>query len=320
MKIDRTASLFTCMMTVFCCSSLPAEENMSRNSNPRDFAATAVNAPVSPSSEVEKLAGDMKFTEGPVWMPAKKILVFSDIPNSVQMQWSERNGLKRHRKVEQTNGNILDLQGRLVSCQHGGRNVARFEKDGEVTVLADSYAGKKFNSPNDLAVRSNGEIWFTDPTYGLRGRPSEIDGKWVYRIESEGAAVEVVYKGFDMPNGIAFSPDEKRVYISDSGKVGKIRAFEVVDKGLLGEPILEIDIRCDGMCVDAEGNIYTTSRGGIHVFDKDGKKLGLIATPEQPANVCFGGENYDTLFITARTGLYSVKTNAKGAKPKGARW
>ncbi|MGC6566459.1 MAG: SMP-30/gluconolactonase/LRE family protein, partial [Akkermansiaceae bacterium] len=132
--------------------------------------------------------------------------------------------------------------------------------------------------------------------------------------------VSVLYKGHDMPNGIAFSPDEKRVYIADTGKVGKIRAFDVTEKGMLGEPVFEIDIRCDGMCIDTEGNIYTTSRGGIHVFDKSGKKLGVIDTPEHPANVCFGGEQYDTLFITARTGLYSVVTKAKGAKPKSAKW
>ncbi|MGC6459385.1 MAG: SMP-30/gluconolactonase/LRE family protein, partial [Akkermansiaceae bacterium] len=164
-----------------------------------------------------------------------------------------------------------------------------------------------------------GEIWFTDPSYGLRGKPGEIDGKWVYRLTPDGK-VSVLYKGHDMPNGIAFSPDEKRVYIADTGKVGKIRAFDVTEKGMLGEPVFEIDIRCDGMCIDTEGNIYTTSRGGIHVFDKSGKKLGVIETPEHPANVCFGGEQYDTLFITARTGLYSVVTKAKGAKPEGVKW
>ena len=123
-----------------------------------------------------------------------------------------------------------------------------------------------------------------------------------------------------MPNGIAFSPGEKRVYIADTGKVGKIRAFAVVEQGMLGEPLFEIDIRCDGMCIDTNGNLYATAGGGIHVFDKGGSKIGVIATPENPANVCFGGEKYDTLFITARTGFYSVKTLAKGAKPKGAQW
>jgi gluconolactonase len=262
-------------------------------------------------SEVKQLGTGMAFTEGSVWIPSEKRLVFSDIPNSRQMEWTHAGGVKEWRKVEASNGNLLDLDGRLMSCQHGGRNVVRTEKDGSITVLADKFEGKKFNSPNDLAIKSDGTIWFTDPSYGLKGREAEIDGKWVYRLTKDGK-VTVVCKTFDMPNGIAFSPDEKRVYIADTGKVGKIRAYDVVDEGLVGEPLFIIDIRCDGMCVDTEGRIYTTSTGGIHVFDKDGNKLGLIETPEHPANVCFGGEGFDTLFITARKSLYSAKIKAKG--------
>jgi len=275
---------------------------------------------LAPGTEVVKLGGGMKFTEGPVWIPSKKMVVFSDIPNSRQMQWSEAGGLKEYRKVESSNGNLLDLKGNLLSCQHGGRNVIVTDAEGTITILAESFDGKKLNSPNDLAIRADGTIWFTDPSYGLKGRPAEVGGKWVYKLDPKSGAVSLLYKGHDMPNGIAFSPDEKRVYISDTGKVGKIRAFAVVAQGMLGEPLFEIDIRCDGMSLDSQGNLYTTAGGGIHVFDKDGRKIGVIATPENPANVCFGGENYDTLFITARTGLYSVKTLAKGAKPKGAQW
>ncbi|MBB09034.1 MAG: gluconolactonase [Roseibacillus sp.] len=273
---------------------------------------------ISSDAKVEKLGGGMRFTEGPVWIPSRKMVVFSDIPNSVLMQWTRKEGLREYRKVEQSNGNILDLEGNLLTCQHAGRNVIRTSSNGKITVLADKVDGKKLNSPNDLAILSNGEIWFTDPSYGLRGKPGEIGGKWVWRISKKG--ISVLYKGHDMPNGIAFSPDEKRVYIADTGKVGKIRAFNVVEEGMLGDPLFEIDIRCDGLCIDTKGNLYTTSRGGIHVFDKDGGKIGVIETPEHPANVCFGGDNYDTLFITARTSLYSVKTLAKGAKPRGARW
>ncbi|MBT45459.1 MAG: gluconolactonase [Deltaproteobacteria bacterium] len=273
---------------------------------------------VPPDVRVEKLGGGMKFTEGPVWIPSRKMVVFSDIPNSVLMQWTRGGGLKEYRKVQQSNGNILDLEGNLLTCQHAGRNVIRANPEGKVTVLADNFGGKKLNSPNDLAILSNGQIWFTDPSYGLRGKPGEIGGKWVWRIGKTG--IDVLYKDHDMPNGIAFSPDEKRAYIADTGKVGKIRAFDVVEEGMLGAPLFEIDIRCDGMCIDTKGNIYTTSRGGIHVFDKDGRKIGVIETPEHPANVCFGGDNYDTLFITARTSLYSVKTLARGAKPRGAKW
>lgn len=271
-------------------------------------------------AKVKRLGTGMAFTEGPVWIPARKLLVFSDIPNAVQMQWTEGGGVEKFRDVEQSNGNLLDLEGHLLSCQHRGRNVIRTGEDGDVTVLADKFEGKKFNSPNDLAVRADGSIWFTDPSYGLRGRPAELAGRWVYRLDPATGAVRVVYKGFDMPNGIAFSPDEKMLYIADAGKVGVVRAFKVPEAGMLGDPVFEIDVRCDGMCVDTKGNIYTTSKGGIHVFDKEGKKRGVIETPEHPANVCFGGESYDTLFITARKSLYMVKTLAKGSKPAGAKW
>jgi sugar lactone lactonase YvrE len=276
---------------------------------------------VSANAVVKKLGGGMKFTEGPVWIAAKGILVFSDIPNSMLMQWSAQDGLKPFRKVEQANGNLLDLEGRLLSCQHAGRNLIRTEPDGSITVLADQFEGKKFNSPNDLAIKSDGSIWFTDPSYGLRGKPGELPGKWVFRLDPKSGEsgqfgrLTVVYKGFDMPNGIAFSPDEKRLYIADTGKDGIIRAFDVIGDTIKPEPAFEIPIRCDGMCIDTRGNIYTTSKGGIHIFDKNGNKLGLIPTPEHPANVCFGGKDFDTLFITARTSLYSIKTLAVGARP-----
>ena len=273
-------------------------------------------------SKVAKIGTGYKFTEGPVWLPAKKTLVFSDIPNSVQMQWVPDKGDSKLRDVEATNGNLLDLDGNLLSCQHAGRNVIRWKADGTHEVLASEYKGKKFNSPNDLAIRSDGSIWFTDPTYGL-GRnkdKQEIDGQNVYRLDPKSGAVTLVYAGFDMPNGIAFSPDEKRVYISDTGKVGKVRAFDIKDDNSLSEVVFELDVRCDGMCIDVKGNIYTTSSGGIHVFDKTGKKLGIIKTPENPANVCFGGLTYKDLFITARTSLYHISVKIPGAKPKSAKW
>jgi gluconolactonase len=131
---------------------------------------------VAPGTEVVKLGGEMKFTEGPVWIPSKKMVVFSDIPNSLQMQWSAAGGLKEYRKVESSNGNLLDLKGNLLSCQHGGRNVIVTNAGGKITVLADKFDGKKFNSPNDLAIRADGSIWFTDPSYGLKGRAAEVGG------------------------------------------------------------------------------------------------------------------------------------------------
>jgi gluconolactonase len=275
-----------------------------------------INTIIAPDTKVNLLATGMKFTEGPVWIPEKNIAVFSDIPNSMLMQWSKKDGLLPFRKSEASNGNILDLQGRLLTCQHAGRNIIRTELHGStITVLADKFEGKKLNSPNDLAIKSDGSIWFTDPSYGLRGKPSELPGKWVFRLDETTKKLTVIYKGFDMPNGIAFSPDEKRIYIADTGKVGIIRAFDVLGNSIGNEPVFEIPIRCDGMCIDTNGNIYTTSKGGVHVFDKAGKKIGLIPVPETPSNVCFGGKNFDTLFITARKSFYSVKTLAKGSHP-----
>lgn len=274
-----------------------------------------LNSIIAAGTEVNLLATGMKFTEGPVWQPEKSMVVFSDIPNSMLMLWSKKDGLLPFRKSEASNGNILDLQGRLLTCQHAGRNIIRTEPDGTITVLADKFEGKKLNSPNDLAIKSDGSIWFTDPSYGLRGKPGELPGKWVFRLDVTTKKITVIYKGFDMPNGIAFSPDEKRIYIADTGKVAIIRAFDVLANTIGDKPVFEIPIRCDGMCIDTKGNIYTTSKGGVHVFDKDGKKLGVIPVQETPSNVCFGGKDFDTLFITARKSLYSIKTLAKGALP-----
>lgn len=269
---------------------------------------------IAADAKVEQLASGMKFTEGPVWLPEKNTVVFSDIPNSILMQWSEKDGLKPYRKSENSNGNILDTNGRLLTCQHSGRNIVAEDKDGKITVLVEKHDGGKFNSPNDLAEHKDGSIWFTDPSYGLGKNAGDYPGKWVFRLDVATGKTSVIYKDFDMPNGIAFSPDFGTVYIADTGNVGIMRAFAVKGESIEQKPLFEIPIRCDGMCIDTDGNIYTTSKGGIHVFDKTGKKLGVIATPEDPANVCFGGKDFDTLFITARTSLYSVKTLKKGMR------
>ncbi len=269
---------------------------------------------VSPEARVAQLATDMKFTEGPVWLPKKKILVFSDIPNSKLMQWSKSNGLTEFRDSRNSNGNLLDLEGRLLTCQHSGRNVIRTEKDGSITVVVDSYNGKRLNSPNDIAVKSDGTLWFTDPSYGLGDTPPEVEGKWVYRFDPATKEMAVVSKHFDMPNGIVFSPNEKRLYVSGTGKFGKVLAFDVIAGKTLSEPVFELDIRSDGMCMDVRGNLYTTANGGIHIFSPKGEKLGMIPVDEQPANVCFGGKEFNELFITARKSLYHVPMLVVGNK------
>ena len=285
---------------------------------------------IAPGEKVQKLAGDMKFTEGPAWIPAKKMLVFSDIPNSKLMQWREGDGLSVFRQSEQSNGNILDLQGRLISCQHAARNLVRTEVDGSITVLADKFDGKRLNSPNDVAVRSDGTLWFTDPPWGLTG-PADLPGHWVFKLDPATGKVEPVVKDLAMPNGINFSPDESRIYIADTGGhpkhpdpafhklPGGIHCYEVSKDGKLGKKLFQIEQGSDGMTVDVKGNLYTT-HGKVHVYNADGKKLETIDVPEGPANVTFGGDDYKTLFITAKTSLYSVRMKNAGAKPVGAKW
>ncbi|MGE5195096.1 MAG: SMP-30/gluconolactonase/LRE family protein [Deltaproteobacteria bacterium] len=286
---------------------------------------------VAPGEKIRKLAGGMKFTEGPAWIPAKKTLVFSDIPNSKLMQWREGDGLSVFRQSEQSNGNILDLEGRLISCQHAGRNLVRTESDGKITVLADKFEGKRFNSPNDVAVRSDGTLWFTDPPWGMTGE-REIPGNWVFKLDPASGAVEPVIKDLAMPNGIVFSPDESRLYVADTGGHEKfsvpelrklpagIHCYEVSKEGKLGKQLFQIEQGSDGMRVDVKGNLYTTNGGKVHIFSADGKKLEQIDVPEGPANVCFGGDDLETLFITASTSLYSIRMKNPGAKPVGAKW
>lgn len=287
-------------------------------------AADDLDSLVAPTTEVKKLAGDMQFIEGPVWLPNQKKLIFSDIPASKLMQWSEAGGLKLYRKCEQANGNMLDLQNRIISCQHGARNIVREEPDGTITVLADKFDGKRFNSPNDVAVRSDGTLWFTDPPWGLN-EPPELPGHWVYKLDPQTGKIDVLIKDLAMPNGIVFSPDESRLYVADTGGHSKhpdpkfhdvaagIHCYDVTADGELGDKRFSIDQGSDGMAVDVNGNIYTT-HGKVHVYDADGTLIGSIDVPESPANVGFGGDDFKTLFITARTSLYSVRTLIEGSR------
>ena len=295
------------------------------------IAAFAGDSLVQPGATVKKLGSGMKFTEGPVWLPRDKKLVFSDIPNSKLMQWSESNGLSVYRESEQANGNILDLQGRIISCQHAARNVIRIEDNGSITVLATKFDGKRFNSPNDIAVRSDGTLFFTDPPWGLRGK-HEIQGHWVFKLDPKTGKVDALIKDLAMPNGIVFSPDESRLYVADTGghrrhpdqsywkKPAGVHCYEVDKNGNVGKKLFTIDAGSDGMAVDVNGNLYTTHRGKVHIYTPDGKEIEQIAVPEGPANVCFGGDDFKTLFITARTSLYSLRMKIPGAKPKGAKW
>ena len=281
-----------------------------------DPAGTAI---VAEDVEVEKLESGMRFVEGPIWLAKDQRLLFSDIPRSKILQWTKKGGVTEFRESEQANGNTLDRQSRLISCQHAARNLVRTAADGSITVLAATHNGKKLNSPNDAAVRIDGTIWFTDPTYGLRGREQEQDGNYVYCLDPETGTSRIVSEDFDMPNGICFSPAHDRVYIADSGKKQRVGAFEIEEDGSL-KNLFWLEGGADGIRCDRQGNLYTTARDGIRVYSAAGKHLCTIAVPEVPANCAFGGEDFRTLFITARTSLYRLELLIPGApvppKPK----
>jgi len=269
-------------------------------------------------SAVRAICTGQKFTEGPVWMDSAKCLLFSDIPADTIFRWSPAAGKSVFRKPShQTNGNMTDKQGRLVSCEHGSRTVTRTGADGKVTTIAATYQGKKLSSPNDLAIKSDGTIWFTDPTYGLRGRAREQKGNYVYRLDPNAAEPVAVATDFHMPNGICFSPDEKLVYIADSGRPHHVRRFAVTKDNTLADGKVFAVIRPggpDGMRIDAAGRLFSTAGDGVHVFSPAGKLIGKIRTPKSAANCCFGGPDGKTFFITARDAVYAVSLAVTGAK------
>jgi gluconolactonase len=272
---------------------------------------------VDPAAVVRKLAGDMKFTEGPVWVPLDGgHLIFSDIPADELKRWSEKDGLATFRKPSRnTNGNILDAEGRLVSCEHSGRRLSILEADNTLRTLVDRYEGKAFNSPNDLVIAKDGAVYFTDPDYGLRGQPSEIGGNWVFRFDPKTKSLRVLVKDFDKPNGIALSPDGKLLYVADSGKPKHIRVFDVDAEGGISNSRVFCTIDKgvpDGIRCDADGRVWSSAGDGVRVFDPSGKMLGTIPVPESPANLCFGGTDGKMLFMTARTSLYAIEVRVKG--------
>jgi gluconolactonase len=274
---------------------------------------------VPAGAKLEKLAGGMEFVEGPVWVPAVG-LVFSDIPANEMKKWTPKGGLETFRKPSgYANGNTLDIEGRLVTCEHGGRRIARMEKEGTVNTLVDRFEGKRLNSPNDIVVKSDGTIWFTDPPYGLTGRiqEKELDKNHVFRLDPKSGALRSIAADFDRPNGICFSPDEKRLYVADSGRPRHIRVFDVGDGGALanGRVFCTIDSGVpDGIRCDRDGRLWSSAGDGVHIFAPDGALIGKILAPEAPANLCFGGEDGKTLFITARTSLYAIRVGVTGAR------
>jgi len=263
-------------------------------------------------SAPEKVGSGFQFTEGPVWH-RQGFLIFSDIPANRIVKWTALDKVETFRQPSgNSNGLTFDRQGRLIACEHGNRRVSRTEPDGKVVALAEKYEGKKLNSPNDIVVKSDGSIYFTDPPYGVQPSEKELSFNGVFRISPDGN-LTLLAPDFERPNGLAFSPDEKKLYVADTAR-GHVRVFDVQPDGTLkgGEEFVKTP-GPDGMKVDTKGNLYVTSTG-VAVFDAKGKKLGEISLPERPANCCFGDADNRTLFVTARTSLYKVRLKVAGIK------
>lgn len=274
----------------------------------RAVPSAAVLDWLGPGAKVEKLAGNFQFIEGPVWL-REGGLIFSDINANRLYRWTLGDGASVFRANSgAANGNTLDLQGRLLTCEHTARRVSRTEPDGSVTALVTEFNGKRFNAPNDIAVKSDGTIWFTDPNYGA-GQLQP--GRWVYRFHPDNptATLVTVATNFDQPNGLAFSPDEKRLYIADSGAPHHVRVFDVQpDNSLANSRIFAIIAPGvpDGMRVDPAGRVFVTAGDGVQVFSPEGTLLDKLRTPETAANVGFGGPDGTMVFITANTSLYGI--------------
>jgi gluconolactonase len=286
---------------------------------------------VSGNARLETLYEGCRWAEGPAYFPAGRYLVWSDIPNDRMMRYDEMSGTVAlfRSPAGYTNGNTVDRQGRLVSCEHGNRRVSRTEHDGSITVIASHYRGKRLNSPNDVVVRSDGSIWFTDPSYGIDSdyeghkAESEIGACHVYRVDPQTGEVRVVADDFVRPNGIAFSVDERRLYVADTGathvKDGPrhIRVFDVSDDGALSGGGVFASCSSglfDGFRVDEAGRLWTSAGDGVHCYHPDGTLIGKVLVPETVANLVFGGPKRNRLYICGTTSLYAITTHVNGAK------
>jgi gluconolactonase len=284
------------------------------------FAAFVLhNAPV------KRLATGFDWAEGPVWFGDQGCLLFSDIPNNRIVRWAEDGATTFRQPSDYANGHTRDRQGRLISCEHGTRRVTRTDWDGSMTVIADSYNGKPLNSPNDVTVTKDGNIWFTDPHYGIgtdyEGFKSAQELPChVYRVDASGR-IEAVISDMACPNGLAFNPDESLLYVADTGRMfhtdpQHIKVFDMVDgRPVNGRHFHTISPGCaDGIRCDSDGNLWSSAGDGVHCIAPDGRLLGKILVPEVVSNICFGGRAKHRLFITATTSLYSVILNRKGAQ------
>lgn len=280
---------------------------------------------------VERHYSGGRWFEGPAWFAAHRTLVWSDIPNNRMLTLDERNGgvAVFREPANNSNGNTVDGDGRLITCEHLERRVVRTEHDGSQTVLASRWQGKRLNSPNDVVTHADGSVWFTDPPYGIlsdyegRRAPSEIGASHLYRVDADTGEVEMMADGFDKPNGLAFSPDYNLLYVADTGASHTPGGKRHIERFAVGADDRSLTNRAvfatctaglfDGFRLDTQGRLWTSAADGVHCYHPDGTLLGKILIPEVVANVCFGGPKRNRLFICATTSLYSIYLNATGA-------
>jgi gluconolactonase len=343
MKMNKLA-FFTIVTILATCTFAKAQ-----NYGEVDRVDPAADAIVPADAVVEKLGDGFQFLEGPVWVHARKqgYLLFSDIPANVIRKWDPKGGFSIYLEksgytgpvdpdaggqtnngfgvviIVGSNGITMDRQGRLVYCQHGDRQLVRIEKNGKRTVLASHYEGKRLNSPNDVVVKSDGSIYFTDPPSGLRlgdrDPKKELSFNGVYRLKK--GKLTLLANDFTRPNGIAFSPDERYLYVNDTIKK-IIKRFDVKPDGTIANGQIITDMNSDtrpgapdGMKVDQKGNIYCTGPGGFWIMSSEGKHLATVNTKQLPANLNWGDDDAKTLYLTARTGLYRMRLNIPGIRP-----
>jgi gluconolactonase len=281
-------------------------------------------------STLERLCTGAIWSEGPVWLDDRQTLVWSDIPNNRMLAWSAASGMTVFRAPSNfANGNTLDREGRIVTCEHGRRCVSRTGRDGRVEILVDRYRGRRLNSPNDVVVKSDGTIWFTDPPYGIMSNregyaaPSELDDRcYVFCLDPASGELRIVEDSFAKPNGLAFSPDERRLYVTDTSAshdpagFHHLRCFDVLPGNRLGNgrvfAIVEPGLP-DGFRVDEAERLYVSAEDGIHVYAADATLLGKIVVPERTGNCAWGGPDRDTLYIAASTSLYRIRLETHGA-------
>lgn len=316
-------------------AALPAfAQQVTPNATPRDWSGNSPMMYPDPdiitvdrrfakyvlfNTPLQRLHVGSMWAEGPAWNGVGRYLVWSDIPNNLQYRWiADDNRVTVFRNPSgYSNGNTFDREGRQLSCEHAGRRVARYETNGTVTTIAEKFENKRLNSPNDVVVHpSDGSIWFTDPTYGINGNyegfvATPESKQAVYRVDAQSGAIAKVTDEVNQPNGLAFSPDQKKLYVGDTG-AGETLVFDVDGRGLRNRKQFS-KVVADGLRCDADGNVWCGARPGVQVVAPDGTTIGSIRLPEQCANVSFGGAKRNRLFMTASQSLYAVYVGTSGA-------